>query len=511
MSSSSSNESRWLLKVVGDQFLHCFIILELLFQSCYSRAVAIWICSDVVINVVEGSRVGWQWLAIQLGSEWSFIADWCFIAVFKVQALACDTAWFGMLCSEVDVRLSLSTCASFFLCGSLRGVWCVIVAPHNAIWSCANFMRMFLCWCARDVREVRVLVSFILRSLFSLLLLSEPIQLMSKLKNPIQSNGVEVEKSNPISSNAIQTKGVKVEEFEDGIAKWRIWKAKWQTFKLVWIATFFLFDGFVMGSDVATCGAFAAVLLKMRTTKSAAGLSLQSIVAILTLRMLLSCTLLRELLHCSGISYAPPTHHTISLVTHASMKQCQQWHYSHSCGCSSMTSDWHLLWWWLLWTDCAHCFSGLSYHSWAVPTNRSMSYERLWDWGLCWDWGPCLMCAYVPGDVRLMCAVSCACLCFAQVCSCLAGVCLNKLHFGFSLPTGAISQWILLSCLQILRWFWPSKHRKNTQQAPNKHPASTQQHPASTQQHPAITKKTHPASSQQHPASTQQHPASTKN
>ena len=32
------------------------------------------------------------------------------------------------------------------------------------------------------------------------------------------------------------------------------------------------------------------------------------------------------------------------------------------------------------------------------------------------------MCAYVPGDVRLMCAVSCACLCFAQVCSCLAGV-----------------------------------------------------------------------------------------
>ncbi len=42
---------------------------------------------------------------------------------------------------------------------------------------------------------------------------------------------------------------------------------------MVWIATKFLFDGFIMGSDVVTFGAFAAVLLKMRTTKSAAGLS----------------------------------------------------------------------------------------------------------------------------------------------------------------------------------------------------------------------------------------------
>ena len=113
------------------------------------------------------------------------------------------------------------------------------------------------------------------------------------------------------------------------------------------------------------------------------------------------------------------------------------------------------------------------------------------------------MCAYVPGDVRLMCAVSCACLCFAQVCSCLAGVCLNKLHFGFSLPTGAISQWILLSCLQILRWFWPSKHRKNTQQAPSKHPTSTQQAPSSTQQAPSSTQQAQ-KSTQQAPSRTQQ-------
>ena len=40
-----------------------------------------------------------------------------------------------------------------------------------------------------------------------------------------------------------------------------------------------------MASDAATFGAFAAVLLKMKATKSAAGLSLQSLVAILTFQV----------------------------------------------------------------------------------------------------------------------------------------------------------------------------------------------------------------------------------
>jgi len=68
---------------------------------------------------------------------------------------------------------------------------------------------------------------------------------------------------------------------------------------MVWTATKFLFDGFIMGSDVATFCAFAAVLLRMKYTKSAAGLSLQSIVAILTLRVLHACS------HMWSVHYNP--------------------------------------------------------------------------------------------------------------------------------------------------------------------------------------------------------------
>lgn len=46
------------------------------------------------------------------------------------------------------------------------------------------------------------------------------------------------------------------------------------------------FDGFIIGSDVTMIAAFIAVLLRMRTSKSAKGLSLQSVIALVSLRML---------------------------------------------------------------------------------------------------------------------------------------------------------------------------------------------------------------------------------
>lgn len=68
---------------------------------------------------------------------------------------------------------------------------------------------------------------------------------------------------------------------------------------MVWMSTKLLFDGLILGSDLATFGAFVAVLERMRKHKSAAGLSLQSIVAILTLRILHTCS------HMWGIHYIP--------------------------------------------------------------------------------------------------------------------------------------------------------------------------------------------------------------
>jgi hypothetical protein len=46
------------------------------------------------------------------------------------------------------------------------------------------------------------------------------------------------------------------------------------------------FDGLILGSDVAACAAFLAVIYRMRVSKSASGISLQSIGAIFTLRVL---------------------------------------------------------------------------------------------------------------------------------------------------------------------------------------------------------------------------------
>jgi len=60
-----------------------------------------------------------------------------------------------------------------------------------------------------------------------------------------------------------------------------------------------LFDSLIVGSDVATFGAFAAVLWRMKTTRSASGLSLQSLVAILTLRVLHMCS------HMWSMHYVP--------------------------------------------------------------------------------------------------------------------------------------------------------------------------------------------------------------
>lgn len=47
-----------------------------------------------------------------------------------------------------------------------------------------------------------------------------------------------------------------------------------------------MFDGFIIGSDVTLVFAFLAVLLRMKTSKSAAGLSLQSVMALVSLRFL---------------------------------------------------------------------------------------------------------------------------------------------------------------------------------------------------------------------------------
>lgn len=68
---------------------------------------------------------------------------------------------------------------------------------------------------------------------------------------------------------------------------------------MVWITTKLFFDGLIAGSDLATFGAFAAILVKMKGTRSAAGLSLQSIMAILTLRTLHLCS------HLWGNHYVP--------------------------------------------------------------------------------------------------------------------------------------------------------------------------------------------------------------
>jgi len=65
------------------------------------------------------------------------------------------------------------------------------------------------------------------------------------------------------------------------------------------IVTKLFFDSLIVGSDVATFGAFAAVLLRMKKTRSAAGLSLQSLVAILTLRVLHLCS------HMWSMHYVP--------------------------------------------------------------------------------------------------------------------------------------------------------------------------------------------------------------
>ena len=126
--------------------------------------------------------------------------------------------------------------------------------------------------------------------------------------------------------------------------------------KAMWMFPFKVFDFAVVGAGV-TC--VVALLTKYYSTyeveKDNFGIQIFDRWDLLPkdgsfrLRPLAAAsTLLRELLHYSGISYAPPTHHTISLVTHASMKQCQQWHYSHSWGRSSMTSEW-ILSWHLLW------------------------------------------------------------------------------------------------------------------------------------------------------------------
>jgi hypothetical protein len=60
-----------------------------------------------------------------------------------------------------------------------------------------------------------------------------------------------------------------------------------------------LFDTLIMGSDIATCGAFLAVMYRMKASKSASGISLQSIGAIFTLRVLHACS------HMWTIHYVP--------------------------------------------------------------------------------------------------------------------------------------------------------------------------------------------------------------
>lgn len=59
------------------------------------------------------------------------------------------------------------------------------------------------------------------------------------------------------------------------------------------------FDSLIMGSDVATCAAFLAVIYRMKQSKSASGISLQSIGAIFTLR------LLHAMSHMWSIHYKP--------------------------------------------------------------------------------------------------------------------------------------------------------------------------------------------------------------
>lgn len=56
-----------------------------------------------------------------------------------------------------------------------------------------------------------------------------------------------------------------------------------------------VFDSLILGSDVSSAGAFAAVFVKLRSSQSAAGLSLQSLVAVLSVRFLHLCSHLMKL------------------------------------------------------------------------------------------------------------------------------------------------------------------------------------------------------------------------
>jgi len=68
---------------------------------------------------------------------------------------------------------------------------------------------------------------------------------------------------------------------------------------MVWWTTKLMFDGFIMGSDLSVGFAFLAVLAKLMKEGNAAGLSLQSIIAVLTLRTLHACS------HYVGIHFRP--------------------------------------------------------------------------------------------------------------------------------------------------------------------------------------------------------------
>jgi len=62
-----------------------------------------------------------------------------------------------------------------------------------------------------------------------------------------------------------------------------------------------MLDGFILASDVALSGTFAAVLLQLRAKKSAAGLSLQTLLALVFARSL------HLLSHPMGLHYRPST------------------------------------------------------------------------------------------------------------------------------------------------------------------------------------------------------------
>lgn len=68
---------------------------------------------------------------------------------------------------------------------------------------------------------------------------------------------------------------------------------------MAWYMTKLMFDSFIMGSDLAVGFAFLAVMMKMMKDQSAAGISLQSIIAILTLRFFHAWS------HYVGIHFTP--------------------------------------------------------------------------------------------------------------------------------------------------------------------------------------------------------------